>query len=1084
MNIYVCIFNVRMIGMSNFNTSDKNYHEYAKLASSAESLIFSDPRSSLTVFGTFGEQLTREIMHLDGLGDWELNQKARIDKMRYSGNGYPDAVLLALDEIRRKRNGATHDNQFIATKGEALKIDQKAYLVWKWFLESFSLNDVPEYVTPVDQRNILKSQADKIKALGEKIKQLQENRPQITISAEERTRRRKVNVQFAKKHPLNEEETRQLIDSQLRNAGWEADTPRLNNWKHQTEPQKGHSMAIAEWVLPNGQRADYALFKGLDFYGIVEAKRWDQDIAGQMAQPKEYAKEVPFRSDYHLIGQEMGDYKVPFIYAANGRPYLEQYKEKSGIWFWDARNPKENAYALEEFHTPEDLALKLTAKNKDEANKDLADDEDYPQFAARPYQLDAIQSLENAIKDGKKRILLAMATGTGKTRTAISLMYRLLKHKRARRILYLVDRNSLGRQTANAIKDNKIGTMSISSIYGLKELSDKVPDASTKIQIATVQGMIKRLFFNDDNSEKPSVGQYDFIIVDEAHRGYAEDRGLSDQEYENYDQEEYVSQYRRVVDYFDATAIGMTATPALQTTEIFGNPVYSYSYQQAVLDGYLVDHDAPVIIQTKLAKEGIHFKKGAEVDVFNQDEKTIDKEKLPDNMNFDIKDFNHRVITPSFNKVVCDELVRNYLDPTDRDGGKTLIFAATDEHADMVVDLLKTAFKDDGRPVDDDAIEKITGSIRHPNQEIRNFKNEDYPNIVVTVDLLTTGVDVPAITNIVFLRRVQSRILYEQMLGRATRLCPEIHKDKFRIFDAVGIYDAMNKVTNMKPVVQNPGHNVNYFLHHKEDYFEIAEDSHQYQVDMAGAVERKIKRLDDQGRNKFERLAEIPSVDEWAGKLSKMSKADFMKQWPKFEQLDQVHPAKKQFISNEQDEVIGTTRGYGQGNNKPEDYIDSFNKFIKENVNVIPALQIVATRPKDLTFDELKDIKLKLEQNGFKENDLQSAWKTTKHEQTTADIISFIRQAASGSKLVDHDVRIHNAMQKVYGMADWNIMQKKWLKRIENQLLSSTVLGPDAEHAFDDNFYFKRQGGYKQIKKIFPKYADQIIYVLNENLYV
>lgn len=136
-----------------------------------------------------------------------------------------------------------------------------------------------------------------------------------------------------------------------------------------------------------------------------------------------------------------------------------------------------------------------------------------------------------------------------------------------------------------------------------------MPDASTKIQIATVQGMIKRLFFNDDNSEKPSVGQYDFIIVDEAHRGYAEDRGLSDQEYENYDQEEYVSQYRRVVDYFDATAIGMTATPALQTTEIFGNPVYSYSYQQAVLDGYLVDHDAPVIIQTKLAKEGIHFKK-------------------------------------------------------------------------------------------------------------------------------------------------------------------------------------------------------------------------------------------------------------------------------------------------------------------------------------------------------------------------------------------------------------------------------------------------------------------------------------------
>lgn len=121
-----------------------------------------------------------------------------------------------------------------------------------------------------------------------------------------------------------------------------------------------------------------------------------------------------------------------------------------------------------------------------------------------------------------------MATGTGKTRTAIALMYRLLKHKRARRILYLVDRNSLGQQTADAIKDNKIGNLSIASIYGVKELKDKLPDASTKIQIATVQGMIKRLFYNDDKEEKPSVGQYDFIIVDEAHRGYAEDKELSE----------------------------------------------------------------------------------------------------------------------------------------------------------------------------------------------------------------------------------------------------------------------------------------------------------------------------------------------------------------------------------------------------------------------------------------------------------------------------------------------------------------------------------------------------------------------------
>lgn len=355
----------------------------------------------------------------------------------------------------------------------------------------------------------------------------------------------------------------------------------------------------------------------------------------------------------------------------------------------------------------------------------------------------------------------------------------------------------------------------------------------------------------------------------------------------------------------------------------------------------------------------------------------------------------------------------------------------------------------------------------------------------MTVDLLTTGVDVPSITNIVFLRRVQSRILYEQMLGRATRLCPEIHKDKFTIYDAVGIYDAMNKVTNMKPVVKNPGHNVHYFLDHKKDYFETNEDTAQYQVDMSAAVERKIKRLDDKKKKEFERLAEVKSVDQWAGDLSKLNKEEFLKQWPKFEQLDHINPARpKQLISDAPDEVVNVARGYGSGNEKPEDYLESFTDFIKKNVNTIPALQIVATRPKDLTFDELKDIKLKLEQNGFKEKDLQTAWKNAKHVQTAADIISFIRQAAAGSDLVDHDVRIHNAMQKVYGMTDWSIPQKKWLKRIENQLLSSTVLGPNAEQAFNDNYYFKRQGGYKQIKKIFPEYADQIIYVLNENLYV
>ena len=1068
--------------MSNFQTTEEEYRQYAKLATSAESLIYSDPKSSVAVFGNFVEQLTREIMHLEGFGDWNLKQIDRINELKYRGD-YPPIVTKYLDDIRCIRNLADHDHQFIVSKKQALEVDKKAYIIWNYFLEVYSQDEVKEYKTPIDQANVFQLQQEQIEQLKKELEEARKAQEPIEVSKELQAKRHKISVQFAKKHQLTEAETRQLIDRQLQQAGWEADSENLNNWKYKTAPQKGHNMAIAEWVLPNGQRADYALFKGLEFYGIVEAKKWDQDIAGQMAQPKEYSREVPFRSDYLLVDNDMGEYKVPFIYTANGRPYLKQYKEKSGIWFWDARNPKESAYALEEFHHPEDLALKLTSQNPEIADKDLVDDQDFPRFADRDYQVEAIKSIEEAIKYGKKRILLAMATGTGKTRTAIALMYRLLKHKRARRILYLVDRNSLGQQTADAIKDNKIGNLSIASIYGVKELKDKLPDASTKIQIATVQGMIKRLFYNDDKEEKPSVGQYDFIIVDEAHRGYAEDKELSEKEYHFYDQNDYVSQYRRVVDYFDATAIGMTATPALQTTDIFGKPVYSYSYQQAVLDNYLVDHDAPTIIKTKLSQEGIHFKKGTEIDLFDQSSESIKSEKLPDNMNFEVKDFNKRVITESFNRVVCDYLAQNCLNPNDPELGKTLIFAATDSHADMVVRLLKESFKNAGNPVDDDAIEKITGSIRHPNNEIKLFKNEKNPNIAVTVDLLTTGVDVPEITNLVFLRRVQSRILYEQMLGRATRLCPEIHKSVFNIYDAVGIYDAMNKVTNMKPVVKNVSHDVHYFIDQKHQ-FEINDNFKQYQIDMTAAIDRKIKRMNDSKRKEFERLTEINSVDQWAKDLHRLNNQEFLKEWKNFEQLDRLSTGShKQYISNEPDEYLGIERGYGQGNSNPEDYIESFNKFIKENVNEIPALQIVATRPKDLTYDELKKIKLELEKKGFKENDLQTAWKSANQVQTTADIISFIRQAAVGSELVDHNVRIHNAMQKVYGMADWNMVQKSWLKKIENQLLSSTVLGPNAETAFSSN-YFKRQGGYKQMRKIFSDNADQIIYVLNENLYV
>jgi len=179
-----------------------------------------------------------------------------------------------------------------------------------------------------------------------------------------------------------------------------------------------------------------------------------------------------------------------------------------------------------------------------------------------------------------------------------------------------------------------------------------------------------------------------------------------------------------------------------------------------------------------------------------------DSELLDDELNFDIDNFNRQVVNENFNRVVLEEIA-NYIDPNG--AGKTLIFAVDDKHADLIAQILKEIFT--RRGVSNDAVTKITGSIgdkERVQSAIRHFKNERFPNVVVTVDLLTTGVDVPAIDTLVFMRRVKSRILFEQMLGRATRPCPDIGKTHFRIFDAVDVYSALEPVSEMKPVVVNP----------------------------------------------------------------------------------------------------------------------------------------------------------------------------------------------------------------------------------------------------------------------------------------
>lgn len=221
-----------------------------------------------------------------------------------------------------------------------------------------------------------------------------------------------------------------------------------------------------------------------------------------------------------------------------------------------------------------------------------------------------------------------------------------------------------------------------------------------------------------------------------------------------------------------------------------------------------MDHDAPHELHTRLRDEGIHYKRGDVVTTLDPvTGELIDSELLADELDFEVEDFNRKVVNENFNRAVLEEITRD-IDPENVDEhGKTLIFAVNDAHADMIVTILKEIYGNMG--VDTGSIMKITGSVGEHDpgrvrEAIKRFKNERYPSIAVTVDLLTTGIDVPEITTLVFMRRVKSRILYEQMLGRATRLCPRIHKTHFEIYDPVGVYEALEPYNTMKPVVASP----------------------------------------------------------------------------------------------------------------------------------------------------------------------------------------------------------------------------------------------------------------------------------------
>jgi len=875
---------------------------------------------------------------------------------------------------------------------------------------------------------------------------------------------------------LSEADTRQIIDRQLRDMGWEADTVHLS-FRAGTRPEPGRAMAIAEWPTTSGP-VDYALFIGIELVGVIEAKRHGKDVVSVLQQAKRYARDIrPEHGAKLLRHAPWGEYRAPFVFATNGRPFLEQYRTKSGVWLWDARTPGIVERPVIGWMQPETLRDRLRHDPAQAAEKLAQDPLDA--LDLRDYQRDVIAKVEAAILAGQRRILVAMATGTGKTRTAIGLMYRLLKARRFGRILFLVDRNALGEQTLEVLANAPvIPLQTFARVYDIKGLDEQVPEAETRLHVATIQAMIGRTIAVPEGEQAIDAGTYDCIVVDECHRGYTLDRELSERELQFRDQDDYVSKYRRVLDYFDAVAIGLTATPAVHTAEIFGPPVARYTYRQAVLDGVLIDHEPPYEPKTKLSTGGIHFAAGENVARLNRRKQVVDTVTLPDAMAFEVEEFNRNVLTESWNRVIC-EVLADEIDPEGPQ--KTLIFAATSEHADLVVHTLKKIYEQRLGQIDPEAIAKITGDVDKPLQMIRNFKNERLPTIAVTVDLLTTGVDVPKICNLVFMRRVRSRILYEQMIGRATRLCPEVGKELFRIYDAVGLYAMMQEVSEMQPVSANPNIRVETLVEELRTITdsELRPTIHDQLIARLQARARRLNASMDAQFNELvgESAAEVVTRLRDAGPDGTLAWIDGHA--AAFAVLcarsDHDHGP---LISPHGDELIEVTRGYG-GGQRPEDFIDGFAAFLRDNLNKIPALAVIVQRPRELTRTQLREVLLALDAAGYSEANLRAAYRDMTNEDIAARVVGFIRRQALGSPLEPYEHRVDRAVRTLLARRPWTAIQRKWIERIGKQLVHETVVDRTAL----DQGAFKSEGGFVRIDKLFEGKLDQVLGDLHDALW-
>jgi type I restriction enzyme R subunit len=636
-----------------------------------------------------------------------------------------------------------------------------------------------------------------------------------------------------------EQIARDQIDKQLLACGWVVQS------KSNMNLFANLGVAVREYQTDVGP-ADYVLFVDGKPVGLIEAKREEEGhkLSIHEDQAEEYAT-----AKLKYLNNE----KLPFVYLSTGKVTS----------LTDFRDPKPRARNVFSFHRPKTIQDWL--KTPKSLRASINDLKELPIERLRDCQINAITNLEKSFKDNKPRALIQMATGSGKTFTAITFIYRLLKFTQAKKILFLVDTKNLGEQAEQEFMsflpndDNRKFT----ELYGVHRLKSKhIPD-DNHVYISTIQRLYAVLKGQDldesaeeenpnekwqprevppiEYNEKLPIEFFDFIVIDECHRSI-------------------YNLWQQVLDYFDAFQVGLTATPDARTIAYFKqNMVSEYSHEMAVADGVNVGYDV-YLIDTKITQQGATLWKGEYVEHRERLSRKKRFELQDEDEAYSNKQLDKDIVNPNQIRTIIktfkEHLPEMFPDRFDKDGifevPKTLIFAKTDSHADDIINIVREEFNEENK-----FCKKITYRETDPKGVLQNFRNEFNPRIAVTVDMIATGTDVKPLECLLFMRDVKSRNYFEQMKGRGTRIIDfddlkkvspsaKITKDHFVIVDAIGVTKSLK--TDSRPLEKKPGVALKNLL----DAVAVGARDEDLFTSLANRLTRLDKQITEKEKKQFE----------------------------------------------------------------------------------------------------------------------------------------------------------------------------------------------------------------------------------------